>query len=179
MKTLTFFTFCGIILWLASSCQSKKTASSANKKTANPAAVKQASQVPTGIVSRKQLEAQPHQTWFNEQYDSYEPDRQMMDELAPLLEETDVVIFMGTWCGDSRREVPNFYAILDEADVTPKSLKIIALDTKKATPAGLEKGKNIERVPTFIFMKNGREIGRIVEQPVEKSGRRYAHHLER
>ena len=34
------------------------------------------------------------------------------------------------------------------------------------SPGGEEWGLNIQRVPTLIFLKNGREINRIVETPV-------------
>ena len=48
-------------------------------------------------------------------------------------------------------------------------LEVIAVDRKpeayKASPTGEEKGLNIHRVPTFIFYKDNKEIGRIVEYP--------------
>ena len=37
----------------------------------------------------------------------------------------------------------------------------------KDTPEGLEEGMDIQYVPTIILFKNGEELGRIVESPVE------------
>lgn len=87
------------------------------------------------------------------------------------LKDVEVEIYLGTWCGDSRREVPRFVKMLDELQLNRKQLKFIALydftDGKyKQGPKGEEKGKNIHRIPTFIFSRNGKEIGRIVESPI-------------
>ena len=152
---------------LIGSCQSSQTASSSHKDTKTVAATKQILSIPAGPISKEQLESEPHKNWFNQGQAEYTTDKKVVSQLAPLLSQTDIVVFMGTWCSDSRREVPAFYAILNEAGVAPSSLKIIAVDTKKRTPEGLEKGRHIERVPTFIFMKKGQEIGRIVEIPVQ------------
>ena len=77
---------------------------------------------------------------------------------------------MGTWCGDSKREVPRFIKILESVDYPMENLKIVAVDKRrdfyKKSPQGEEWGLNIRRVPTFIFYKNGREINRIIETPV-------------
>ena len=38
--------------------------------------------------------------------------------------------------------------------------------SRSKTANGLEKGYNVLRVPTFIFYKDGKEIGRFVEHTV-------------
>lgn len=72
---------------------------------------------------------------------------------------------MGTWCGDSKRETPRFYKVLEAAEFDLKNLEMITVNRGKKTPDNLERGFNIFRVPTFIFYKNGKEIGRYVEYP--------------
>ena len=75
---------------------------------------------------------------------------------------------MGTWCGDSKRETPRFYKIMEDANfVFYKNFKLVTVNRKKKTPDNLQEGLNILRVPTFIFYKNGKEIGRYVEYPRE------------
>ena len=70
---------------------------------------------------------------------------------------------MGTWCEDSQREVPALYKILDAANYNYDHLSVIAVSHDKDTPTGLEKGHNIEFVPTIIFTKAGDTLNRIVE----------------
>lgn len=64
---------------------------------------------------------------------------------------------------------PHFYKILDHLGFPEKRLRVVALDNhpdrRKTSPDGAEKGWNIEYVPTFIFLKNDKEVGRIVETP--------------
>jgi tetratricopeptide (TPR) repeat protein len=77
---------------------------------------------------------------------------------------------MGTWCGDSKEEVPKFYKVLEACDFPMEQLTVIAVsrqrDMYKQSPNHEEKGLNIHRVPTVIFYKNGKEINRIVEHPI-------------
>ena len=70
---------------------------------------------------------------------------------------------MGTWCGDSKRETPHFYKILEQTDFNLNNLELITVDVSKKTPDNLQKGFDIKRVPTFIFYRDGKEIGRYVE----------------
>ena len=74
---------------------------------------------------------------------------------------------MGTWCGDSKREVPRFYKILDETNFDQDDFELITVNRRKKTPDNLQEGYNIIRVPTFIFYKDGEEVGRYVEYPRE------------
>jgi thiol-disulfide isomerase/thioredoxin len=72
---------------------------------------------------------------------------------------------MGTWCSDSRREVPRFLRILDELNFNNELLTINYVDRKKESPEGDISSLDIKYVPTFIFYKGGKEIGRIIETP--------------
>jgi thiol-disulfide isomerase/thioredoxin len=107
--------------------------------------------------------------WFQTNYERYTPDAATINKLKADLQDYEVLLFMGTWCGDSKREVPRFYKILDAADFPEYQLTVVALSGKaelyKQSPQHEEAGLNIEYVPTFIVYKDGLEIGRIIEQP--------------
>jgi hypothetical protein len=63
--------------------------------------------------------------------------------------------------------VPRFLKILDTTDYPEENLLMIAVDSKKQA-SGLDiTAYDIERVPTFIIYKEGKEIGRIIETPVQ------------
>ena len=95
------------------------------------------------------------------------PNESSVEALAQALVNIEVKAFMGTWCHDSQREVPRFYKIIESSNFDLNNLSLVSLSENKTTPSGLEKGLNIERTPTFIFFKDGVEIGRIVEIPRE------------
>ena len=46
-------------------------------------------------------------------------------------------------------------------------MDLITLDRDKKSGLGLEDGKNIHHVPTIIIYKKGKELGRIIESPIE------------
>ncbi len=119
-----------------------------------------------GEVNKANFEKKPFSEWFNSTYDDYRPNKELVNSFAPKLKNYDIQVFMGTWCPDSRREVPAFYHILDEAKYPSKQLKVYAVDRSKKTLDGEEEGKDIRYVPTFIFYKSGKEMGRIVESPI-------------
>lgn len=115
-----------------------------------------------GRVSRDQLKKSPFSAWYNEGYSSYKVDKKSLKGIERKLKGVSVEVYAATWCGDTQRELPRFAKIMDSVD---KSFSVIAVNREKKTPLGLEKGKNIQRVPTFIFYENGKEIGRIIEIP--------------
>lgn len=110
------------------------------------------------------------QTWFSEGYSNYEvilEDTKWIKELK----DYEVEVYMGTWCGDSKEWIPKFIKLWDEMGLSREQLNFIALYNAdiegkyKQGPQGEELGKNIHRVPTFIFKKEGQETARIVESP--------------
>jgi len=111
------------------------------------------------------------QQWFVPGFTSYQPDSSIARSLQPLLKNKVIEIFLGTWCGDSRREVPRMLKMLESCGYDIQKVKLIfvsnAADAYKQSPQHEESGKNIKRVPTMILYENQAEIGRIIEYPVE------------
>lgn len=105
--------------------------------------------------------------WFNSAYEDYEFDTIAVTKIFPLIADVNILVIMGTWCSDSRREVPHFYKILDELKFQVDKLIIINVNRKKEAAVKELNGLNIELVPTFIFYKEEKEIGRIIETPEE------------
>lgn len=124
-----------------------------------------------GQINKEGLRASPFNDWFKPNYDNYLLNKKVVSKLKDSLNQYTIKVFLGTWCGDSKKEVPRFYSILDAAKFPMSHLEVIALDRTpeayKQSPNHEEKGLNVHRVPTFIFYKNGEEVNRIVEHPVE------------
>ena len=122
-----------------------------------------------GRIDTDALKIAPYKDWYSENHKAYHVDNANLDK--KVLHSYKILLFMGTWCGDSKREVPRFIKILETLNFRMENLKIIALDSRKEhykkSPTGEEWGLNITRVPTFIFYKDGKEVNRIVESPIE------------
>jgi thiol-disulfide isomerase/thioredoxin len=70
---------------------------------------------------------------------------------------------MGTWCEDSHYIIPKFYTLTDAAGFSNDRITLIGVDRSKKTLSHLTEALNIKNVPTIMVMKNGKEIGRVVE----------------
>lgn len=124
----------------------------------------------SGICHRDSLLKEPYSSWFQANYDNYQPISSAMGQLSKLdLRGYSIDIFFGTWCGDSRRDVPRFFKIVDQLKAANMPIKLIAVESGeryKQSPGGETIGRSIYRVATFIVMKNGKEVNRITEHPV-------------
>ncbi len=118
-----------------------------------------------GETSRQQLFFD-YPEWEIE-YNSYKLEQEQIDSLKNLVtNEYKIDIFLGTWCSDSRREVPRFYKILDETQFLPANkINLFAVDRSKKLDDGSAEQNGINRVTTFIFRKDQQEVGRIIEYP--------------
>jgi len=104
---------------------------------------------------------------WNQRYMTYEPDSSMIDTLKSKVgNNLKIDVYLGFWCGDSKRNVPLFLKIVDQIDSKNLEVHYFAVDRKptKETKYFVEHLK-VERVPTFIFYRDGKEIGRIIENP--------------
>ncbi|MHC1706945.1 MAG: thioredoxin family protein [Bacteroidales bacterium] len=120
-----------------------------------------------GKCTRKALEKDPFKEWFEKEYNSYQVDSKTLDGLKNQWKDIHIVLVMGTWCGDSRREVPRFYKILDYVKFKRKRLTVICVDRDKKA-CGIDVAQyNVQYVPTIIVYRGKAEMGRIIENPSE------------
>lgn len=124
-----------------------------------------------GKINQEGLLQEGFKEWFQANKDDYTPKQEIIEQLRAPLASYTITAFMGTWCGDSKRETPRFYKVLEAAGFPLDRFTLIAVDrireAYKKSPGGEHEGLNIHRVPTFIFYKNGKEVNRIVESPVQ------------
>lgn len=122
-----------------------------------------------GHCSRSCLLESPYKEWFEKNYADYSVDTVTAKKLKPLLRDKTLLVFLGTWCGDSRREVPPLAKIVDYCGLKDSQLQLVMVDYRegmyKQSPQHEERGRNIFRVPTIIIYSGRKEIGRIIEFP--------------
>jgi thiol-disulfide isomerase/thioredoxin len=102
---------------------------------------------------------------FANQYSNYKPDEAIINELKAQTEAITIKIVFGSWCHDSKMQVPKFYKVLDQIQFKDSKVAVIGVDRMKKTHEADISGMKIRFVPTFIIYKNGEEIGRIIESP--------------
>ena len=123
-----------------------------------------------GKITTDSLLQAPYNKWFAKGFADYTLNSETKAKLsAQNIKGISIEIFFGTWCGDSKREVPRFIKMLEEIKFNIANVKIISVGGSdslyKQSPMGEEKGRGIFRVPVFIVYKNGVEVNRINEYP--------------
>ncbi len=159
------------MLLIISGCSAKKavTTTVPVSEETKPAAVNFSEQSTwlLGYFNKSQMTREPHSEWFLKGYDTYQPSQDAVNKLTELNKnDITIKIVLGTWCPDSRREVPRFMRILDIWNFPAEKVTFIGVDNFKNAPVGEFPSLRIERVPTFIIYKNNIESGRIIENPV-------------
>ena len=106
--------------------------------------------------------------WHDKEFDGYEVDIATLEAMnEDEFHSLTITIVMGTWCEDSRREVPRFYKILDEYSFDEDNVNLLCVNREKKIMTMDISELDIEFVPTIIFYKNDQEVGRIIETPKE------------
>jgi thiol-disulfide isomerase/thioredoxin len=116
-----------------------------------------------GIISREALEADTSFKWYAENKKGYTPNSVALAALKQYGDSIQLLSFMGTWCEDSHVIIPKYYSLLDAAGFAKDRQTIIAVDRNKKTLSHLAEALGIINVPTIIVLKNGKELGRVVE----------------
>ena len=106
------------------------------------------------------------QEW-KDNYMNYRVDESFLETLKTKIgDNLKIDVYLGTWCSDSLNNVPKFIKIIDTVgeDNIPVNYYNVERKPSRDVKYYVEDLK-VERVPTFIFYRDGKEIGRIIENP--------------
>lgn len=95
----------------------------------------------------------------------YNPDREVLDKIKEKIEDIEIKLFTADWCPDCRIQLPRFFSVLLALGDEDFALEIIEVDRNKKDDSGLSEMMGVMAIPTFIFLKDGMELGRIIERP--------------
>ena len=124
-----------------------------------------------GAINWEQLRSDPESGWFATGYDLFSFDDggsyRALLSAQPVFHDLEILVFIGTWCPDCQEQVPGFARILDTIRFPVERLRVFNLDRSKTFPGGeaLIAAHAIRRLPTFVVLRKGKEIGRITEAP--------------
>lgn len=124
-----------------------------------------------GVVSAAALEKEPYNAWFAKGLAEYTPNATALSELKKYdLSKVRMTLVFGSWCGDSKRELPRMIKLLRSLNFSEKNITLLGVEDSinfyKQSPGGETTELGVYRVPTLIFYEKNKEIGRLVEFPV-------------
>ncbi len=101
----------------------------------------------------------------------YRPQEKWLELLRSAKLRYGLTVAMGTWCPDSREQIPRLEAVLAALGKGSPfdAPRLVGVDRSKAADPALYPFGPVELVPTIVVTAGGAEVGRIVETP--KSGR--------
>jgi hypothetical protein len=108
-------------------------------------------------------------SWYRSNRDLYKPTTGLVHRIDSLDTGDSVAVVFGSWCSDSHMWVPIFLSVTDSTTLAHK-IGFIAVPRSREGRDKLTPGLGIDKVPTFIFYRSGKEIGRIVEEPMGDIG---------
>ena len=116
-----------------------------------------------GFLTKEELAKDSAFAWFGENQKGYVPEQGALKALQTQKDSINIVAFGGTWCGDTKYILPKFFVLTDAAGFSQDKVTLLGVDHNKKTIQHLSEAFGVTNVPTFIVMKNGKEIGRVVE----------------
>ena len=116
-----------------------------------------------GIISRDILANDSSFKWYTQNLKPYPADKDAVTSFGKHKDGVQLVIFLGTWCEDSHVIIPKLFPFLDAAGFSTDHVTLIGVDRNKKTVSHLTDAFNVKNVPTVIVMKEGKELGRVVE----------------
>ena len=116
-----------------------------------------------GISDKDSLMKDNTYPWFKDGYERYKPDNASIRIISEYASSLHILVFAGTWCGDTHTLLPEFYKTMDAAGVGDAQITLHLLGRDKKTQDGSSDKYAITSVPTFIIIKGDNELGRVVE----------------
>ena len=116
-----------------------------------------------GLINKTDLESEPAFKWYAAAQKEYQPAAALVEKWKQADSSLRVIIFGGTWCDDTQYILPRFLKWASLGGFPDSCINIFGVDRQKKSLGEISAAFQISHVPTFIVMKNGKEVGRVVE----------------
>ena len=116
-----------------------------------------------GFMTQKDLATDSAFQWFANNQKGFTPQATAVEAFKNAKDSIHILAFGGTWCDDTKYILPKFFALTQAAGFSDDHITMLGVDRNKKTVNHLSEAFNVTLVPTFIVLKNGKEIGRVVE----------------
>jgi len=116
-----------------------------------------------GIINKYLVQNDSTYRWYNSSQGIYKPDTATLSTFARNKDKVQFVVFGGTWCEDTQFVLPKFFKLQEMSGVPDNTITFFGVNRAKKSLASIADAFNVKLVPTIIIMKEGKEIGRVVE----------------
>lgn len=101
--------------------------------------------------------------WYIDNQKGYTPDAAIVNKLEAAKGKVKYIVFGGSWCGDTKFILPKFFKLQEAGGIPDSDISFFGVDRKKQIIGNLSSAFGITNVPTIIVMKEGKEVGRVIE----------------
>jgi len=116
-----------------------------------------------GIVNKYLVQNDTAFRWYTQSQGYYNPDTATLNAFERTKGKVQYVVFGGTWCEDTQFILPKFFKIQEKSGVPDDAVTFFGVNRAKRSLGSISSAFNVTLVPTIIVMKDGKEIGRVVE----------------
>ncbi len=116
-----------------------------------------------GLVNKYLIQNDTAFAWYNQSQGYYNPDTAILNTFERARGKYDFVVFGGTWCEDTQFILPKFFKLQEKSGIPDNAITMFGVNREKTSLGNITQALKVTLVPTIIVMKDGKEIGRVVE----------------
>lgn len=116
-----------------------------------------------GLVNKYLIQNDTAFNWYSQSQSYYKPDTATLNAFERARGKCQFVLFGGTWCEDTQFVLPKFFKLQEQSGIPDEAITMFGVNRAKNSLGNIAKAFNVTLVPTIIVMKEGKEIGRVVE----------------
>ena len=116
-----------------------------------------------GMITKYLLQNEPSIIWYKQNQNEYNANLSIVTAMEAARKKFTFMIFGGSWCDDTQFILPRFFKLQELSGLPDSSISFFGVDREKKSIGNLSSIFNITNVPTIIVMKEGKEVGRVVE----------------
>ena len=102
--------------------------------------------------------------WYTQSLSYFRPDTNVVKAFKEARAKNyKFLLFGGTWCEDSQFVIPKFFKLQELSGIPDTSVSFFTLDRNKKMIGNLENVLGVQNVPAIVVLKDGKEVGRVIE----------------
>ena len=116
-----------------------------------------------GFINKYLVQNDTSFSWYSSNQKIYGPDTSVLNAFEKTKGKIQFVVFGGTWCEDTQFVLPRFFKLQEMSGVKDDMVTFFGVNREKRSLGSIAEAFGITNVPTIIAMKDGKELGRVVE----------------